>query len=102
MAVARYPAIGRANERHDAGQAREQGEGPRPPDLAREEDHGVGAAVENVVRGEDAHFMQQIFFGHGQALAHPGGLEGSEVEAARADASDAGQTPGPAGTEATV
>jgi len=66
-----------------AGNLRERDERPAPPDISRERDDGVRAAVGFAVLQQDAHLAEKLVLWEMKENADPGGLQGEEDKPAR-------------------
>ena len=78
------PAIASIEELVHAGQSRESNQGPGPPDLAAEENHGICAADVAAVAGQNAHLFQRGARLETEPLHDPGCLQREKKESAAA------------------
>jgi hypothetical protein len=97
MATSGSPeSIGAAKDRSRRRDRTDQGYWCAPPDSSRQKKNRVSAGIHLAVDCYDAHRGQQVWLRYSEAFAHPGTLQGSEVEAA------AGEGPFEQSREATT
>ena len=85
MTIACDPAIGHIEHGHRTRQATQGPERPRPPDPARNRQHGRRAPKHDAVIQSHSHLIEHAFIGDAEQLSRPWHLQWNEREPAASE-----------------
>jgi hypothetical protein len=80
-AMSRNPAIGPSEQLSATWQSGQEAERPSPPKELGEMEHGLGAADQTLISGENVHLGPSFLWGEGQCFPGAAALERDEEKA---------------------